>query len=182
MESRIGIIERALNNVGGGYHQVITTYSSNVIRERVFCYELYHQIRLIMGDGPELSLCGEIDKSGHRDFRRADQKNPDFILHNAGSHSNNELVIEVKGVLDKKQTKKDFQTINTFIRDYNYRNGIFILFNHSLHEFIEKFMKWFSEDISKFNYTSNNIYIMCKKDGCTKTEIILLRDLITNFA
>jgi len=182
VESKLEIIESALNKVESRYHDVITTYSTNVIRERVFCYELYHQIRMIMGDEPELSLCGEIDKRGHRDFRRVDQKNPDFILHSAGSHSNNEIVIEVKGVLVKKQIKKDFQTISIFIRDYNYRNGIFILYNYSLYEFIEKFMRWFSEDISTFDNTSDNIYVMCKKDGDSKTEKILLSDLISSYA
>lgn len=88
----VGTIEEALNNVGYGYYKVITSYSNEgIVRERVFCYEFYHQLRKIMGDNPFLSLCAEIDKRGHKHFQPEDRKNPDFILHNAGTFQNNEL-------------------------------------------------------------------------------------------
>jgi hypothetical protein len=177
----INVIEQALMNVGDGYFRVITSYSPNgIVRERVFCYELYHQLRLAMKDSALLSLCGEIDKRGHMGFEEGDRKNPDFILHNAGNFQNNELIIEVKGKLIKNQIIKDFDTIHTFIKKYEYKNGMFILYNYSLFDFRVMFHKWSVDMIIDFTDTMNSIIIICKKDGYCKPEIIYLKDLISN--
>ena len=42
------ILLEALEKVGIKYYKLETTYEpSGVVRERVFCYELYHQIRCL---------------------------------------------------------------------------------------------------------------------------------------
>ena len=69
------------------YYRLRTTYSEEgIVRERVFCYELYHRIRCLQNNGrlPCIHIHGEIDKSGHALFEREDQKNPDFIFHVPG--------------------------------------------------------------------------------------------------
>ena len=60
-------------------------------RERVYCYELFHQLRLALHDS-QLTLTGEPDKRGHPDFPPI---NPDFILHTPGCHERNTAVVEV---------------------------------------------------------------------------------------
>jgi len=131
------LIKSALKCIGPAYFKLATTYEpSGIVRERVFCYELYHQIRRSMNRYHKLSLNGEIDKRGHVDFKPEHQKNPDFVFHIPGEHEKNTLVIEVKGRLDygSDSLAADLQTILSFINCYRYRAGIFILYNHSFQE------------------------------------------------
>ena len=49
VEEYIQLIKAALERVEPGYYRLATTYEpSGIIRERAFCYELYHQIRSSM--------------------------------------------------------------------------------------------------------------------------------------
>ena len=93
----------SLDNVEQPYYNLKTTYEpSGIVRERVFCYELYHQIRCLQTkrNEIELTLNGEIDKRGHVAFTQEDQKNPDFVFHIQGEMIVNTIVLEVKGRSD----------------------------------------------------------------------------------
>ena len=49
LEEYIELIMRAFSRVEPAYYRLITTYkASGIVRERIFCYELYHQMRLLM--------------------------------------------------------------------------------------------------------------------------------------
>lgn len=134
----IDIINKAASQVTEDYLNLTTTYEpSGIVRERVFCYELYHQIRLILGNNHKLTLNGEIDKRGHQDFKAEDRKNPDFVFHIPGQHEGNTIILEVKGNIDTEGIIKDFETIKTFISSYYYQVGIFLLYNHNLSELLE---------------------------------------------
>jgi hypothetical protein len=135
----IDLVKLALSQMDASYYRLLTTYNqAGIVRERIFCYELYHQIRSCMRpDHDILSLHGEIDKGGHADFAVDDQFNPDFVFHVPGTHEFNTLVIEVKGNLHKKGILKDFTTLLTFTSKYQYKAGIFILFGHSFGELID---------------------------------------------
>jgi hypothetical protein len=130
----VDLIKTALSQVELDYFKLETNYEPpGIVRERVFCYELYHQLRNGMATKLDLTLNGEIDKSGHDDFAKKDQKNPDFVFHIPGTHTGNTLVIEVKGKLAPlDDIEKDFNTITTFIEKYTYKAGVFVLYNHSL--------------------------------------------------
>lgn len=138
IKKHIDLIKRALGRIGPGYFKLTTTYEpSRIVRERVFCYELYHQIRSQMPSDHALSLNGEIDKRGHIDFAPEDRKNPDFVFHIPGTHTGNTLVIEVKGTLKRRdEIIEDFTTILNFIDKYQYKAGVFIIYNHSLDELL----------------------------------------------
>lgn len=138
-EEVISFIEKAAAKVESRYLNLTTAASgeSGVVRERVFCYELYHQLRLLLGDNHQLTLNGEIDKRGHIDFKPNDRKNPDFIFHIQGQHEGNTLIVEVKGKLDKSGIKKDFETLITFVSKYKYEAGVFLLYNHTIKELIK---------------------------------------------
>jgi hypothetical protein len=85
-----------------------------------------------MGEYFPLSLNGEIDKKGHPVFRKKDQVNPDFVFHIPGKPKNT-IVVEVKGTLrSKKGIIKDFFTLLNFVRRYEYKAGVFVLYNHSI--------------------------------------------------
>jgi len=136
-EPYFDLISRAISEVDDGFFKLATTYEpSGIVRERAFCYELYHQIRNQMDENDPLSLNGEIDKRGHIDFAKEDWKNPDFVFHIPGTHLGNTIAIEVKGTLGRKNNIiEDFATLLTFTERYGYQVGLFILYNHTYDEF-----------------------------------------------
>ncbi|AUD13081.1 hypothetical protein CW734_04535 [Planococcus sp. MB-3u-03] len=91
-------LSEAVSRVGNEYYKIKTTYGE-IVRERVFCYEFYHQLRLLQKrfSLDELSLSAEIDKRGHQEIRTSEQRNPDLIFHKYGEFESNEIIIEVKG-------------------------------------------------------------------------------------
>lgn len=172
----IELIKEALSQVEPAYFELTTTYEpSGIVRERVFCYELYHQLRNRMTTNHKLTLNGEIDKRGHIDFNHEDQKNPDFVFHIPGTHEGNTLIIEVKGKLNSIDIKKDFDTVSTFIEKYNYQAGIFILYNHSLDEFIEESSQMLNHFKKKLS--ANSFYILTIKQPQKSCEEHLLSEL-----
>lgn len=121
-------VKHGLSGVAQQYYRLQTTYKPNgIVRERVFCYELYHQIRLYtQATNDRLYLHGEIDKRGHVLFEETDRKNPDFVFHMPGSMDGNTMVIEVKGAFRSKNSiTKDFETLSSFISKYKYEYGVF---------------------------------------------------------
>ncbi|HRN95285.1 MAG TPA: hypothetical protein PL084_11235 [Chitinophagales bacterium] len=138
MQDILEIICKAAGQVTQNYFKLTTTYEpSGIVRERVFCYELYHQLRLVLGNNHRLTLNGEIDKRGHRDFKEEDRKNPDFVFHIPGEHKGNTIIFEVKGNLDVEGITKDFDTMTTFVSSYQYQAGVFLLYNHTLNELVK---------------------------------------------
>src|SRR5438093_1468159 len=61
-----------------------------MVRERVYCYELYHQLRNALPSNFPCKLHGEVDKLGHSLFRSAlEGAKPDFIVHVPGRIQHN---------------------------------------------------------------------------------------------
>lgn len=111
-------------------------------RERVFCYELYHQIRKIQeehtakGQPINFDVNGEPDKRGQELFKTITGPIPDIIIHTAGSCENNFVVLEAKCNL-RGQAKcsrngnptgvyKDFMNLADFIKKVQYQYGVFL--------------------------------------------------------
>jgi len=77
------------------YFQLPVAEKENpVYRERVYCYELYHQLRNTLDVGFPYKLDGEVDKHGHPKI--PGNKKPDLIIHVPGGMKDNLVVIEVK--------------------------------------------------------------------------------------
>jgi hypothetical protein len=84
-----------------------------IYRERVYCYELYHQWRSRWSTD-WYSLCGEIDKSGHPVIRS--RAKPDFLVHSPRAMVNL-LAIEVKPAnVGVAKMVKDLETLTFFRR------------------------------------------------------------------
>ena len=110
-------------------------------RERVYCYELYHQMRKEFDAlGFMLRLNGEVDKGNHSE-ECVKNKKPDFIVHQPGSNEKNYAVIEVKSLkgLRKDSLKKDLETIKCFMASLNYKRGIFLVYGEN---FQRQFLKY----------------------------------------
>lgn len=75
----------AASNIDKRYYNVKLAYFNyTMLRENVYCYELYFQLRSILNDFPYL-LIGEIDQSGHPDIvARCHEFKPHFIVHQPG--------------------------------------------------------------------------------------------------
>jgi hypothetical protein len=102
-------------------------------RERVYCYELYHQLRTTISPNWPYELDGEVDKAGYPNGNVRDKK-PDLIIHAPGTN-NNLAVVEVKAIKNasgpcaiRSGLKKDLDTINTFIETLRYYRGIILLY------------------------------------------------------
>lgn len=102
--------------------------AESVIRERLFCYEFYHQLRLAAtAFGFPYSIGGELDKRGHPIIRG--DFIPDFVIHQPGDMSRNLCVIEVKPISGLRDGfVKDIRTLTTFVRDYGYHRGVLLVF------------------------------------------------------
>ena len=176
----LDIFGEALRRVSQRFYKVTTTYKpSGIVRERVFCYELYHQMRLVLGNNlnTPASLHAEIDKRGHHDFLLAHRTNPDFIVHVPGTHINNTIVVEVKGKMVTKGIKKDLRTLLQFVETYHYQLGLFILYNHSLEQFSRRMRTSIREEFST-NGFCNRVFVMCLKNPSFEVEVTTLRDLL----
>ena len=100
-------------------------------RERVYCYELYHQLRLSWGNYGGYSLGGEVDKTHHPLIRGLDVKNtkPDLLVHRPGDMGGNLIVIEVKPITAKKLgIRKDLRTLTAFLRRGQYHHAIYLIY------------------------------------------------------
>lgn len=108
-----------------------------VFRERVYCYELYHQLRLVMSDQLEYVINGEVDKLNHprfADFQGGYPK-PDFLVHVPGDMSKNHIVIEVKSQKVSAQgLRNDLIKLDQMVHRARYTTAIYLIYGHDLSE------------------------------------------------
>jgi len=112
------------------YFQVHAAGSENPIyRERVYCYELYHQLRCQMTLNGELDykLDGELDKRSHRIIKG--NSKPDFVVHGPSVMTDNLVIIEVKPAkVAIGKVRDDTKKLRLFVSKYNYYNGIMLIY------------------------------------------------------
>lgn len=165
--------------------------------ERVFCYELYHRLRLRIpdrdtGDGlPPICLQGELKK----DFigpalsnltrleRLSKEFFPDFLLHQPGTAKHQYVVMEVKAdpQVSWSKLRADLAKLDELIQLYHYAAGVSLVVNcspervwHTLHD--EPNRTWLSEHLSR----ADRIVVICKQRQAdaadTRTLAALLAD------
>lgn len=125
------IIGEATAAIEQGYFRVEIDGGMPVYRERVYCYELYHQMRSRWPAG--YCLNGELDKAGHHLLRElgADRNKPDFLVHNPGDMKGNHAIIEVKTAgVARRDIHKDISTLDLFVRKVGYQRAIYLFFGH----------------------------------------------------
>lgn len=101
-----------------------------ILRERAYCYELYHQLRQVLPEDFQYILHGEIDKRGQRYIKQCFNgkcPNPDFVIHEPGT-MNNLAVIEVKASFETVNISNDLRKLRRFIARVAYQHGISIVF------------------------------------------------------
>ena len=129
------LLTRATEGVPADYFYLAIHGGPSVYRERVYCYELYHQLRSRWPSGSTYRLNGEVDKSGHPLLRdmRADHAKPDFLVHTPGDMEGNYAVIEVKRPgASERAIRADLDKLALFLREVNYRRAIYLVFGDEL--------------------------------------------------
>jgi hypothetical protein len=123
---------KAIENIDTYYFQLpISKDDEPIYRERVYCYELYHQLRCMLGDDFPYKLNGEVDKSGHPIIKGS--KKPDFIVHQPGNMENNLVVIEVKPVTVEQnlnKLSKDLKNLKWFLEEAGYFKAIMLIYGN----------------------------------------------------
>ena len=109
-------------------------------RERVYAYELYHQLRQLWPQKlAKYSLGGEVDKSGHPLIRgnELDNAKPDLIVHVPGGMSGNLAVVEIKPAPRAREgADQDLRKLAAFCDPERgkYAGGIFLAYGTSLED------------------------------------------------
>lgn len=127
----VDLVKNSTEAVGGGYFQLEIEDSDSVYRERVYCYELYHQMRCVWGDGTDLIINGEVDKTKHPSFdgTALRRTKPDFLIHRPGCGNENHTVIEVKKVdASDSQFGGDIRKLNDYIELAGYKQAFYLFF------------------------------------------------------
>ena len=185
IESFVEMIKGSLDNVGDEYYKITTTYeSSGIVRERVFCYELYHQMRSVQSARglTDVQIHGEIDKSGHIAFDRNSRKNPDFVFHVPGMMKGNAIVVEVKGKIEgtyQEGVYKDIVTLSKFTNNkHYYHSGVLIIYNYTYDEFLRKIGEFLKNRLQDNKFSTDKIIIICKKSKSSPSVRKNLNELL----
>lgn len=116
--------------IGSVYFLLPIEGGPSVRRERVYCYELYHQLRERWPPNSDYLLNGELDKSGHPKLgKKLGPLKPDFLIHKPGGSENNYAAIEVKPATPSRKTiTKDLKSLSKLRREAKYVRGIYLIY------------------------------------------------------
>ncbi len=160
--------------------------------ERVFCYELYHQLRIKLDEIIDnnanflngAKLQGEFAKWQHEQLLHnfdlemlSNEFIPDFLLHKAGGFVNHFYVIEVKSNpnLSPSSLLADLKKLNQFITKFRYKRGIFLAINISPSD-INRMIEKKSEEIKKLKGKAA-IAVITKEKKDTAESITYLHNV-----
>jgi hypothetical protein len=116
--------------IGGEYVQLPVADADSVYRERVYCYELYHQLRSVWNGFP-FSLGGEVDKMKHPFSENGPYATakPDLLVHRPGDMDRNLACVEVKRCSRASgDFRDDLKKLTWFCRNARYHGGIFLVY------------------------------------------------------
>lgn len=133
MDELSHVLSAATQAIDSAYFHIQIDGGDPIYRERVYCYELYHQMRRLWPDGCAYRLNGELDKAAHPILSQwgADRKKPDLLVHQPGSMAGNHAVIEVKSSrASANGIEKDLETLSLFITKVGYQRAIYLLYGY----------------------------------------------------
>lgn len=136
MEGLTEILIQATQRIEQNYFCLSRYEDVEALRERHYCYELYHQMRCLWPERCRYILSGEIDKRSHEylGHRLGSFPIPDFLIHTPGT-MDNDTIIEVKTTnLQAVGIKKDLTNLSIFIERAGYKRAIFLIFGDGFTE------------------------------------------------
>ena len=102
----------------------------SVYRERIYCYELYHQIKVVCKD-VHMDIFAEYDKSGSSFYAGTSLQRvkPDFLLHLPGNTENNHIAMEVKSSAARRSDlQKDIEKLIKLTDDHRFEFGVYLIY------------------------------------------------------
>jgi hypothetical protein len=135
MEELSKVLAEATGSIEGGYFRLNVDGGDPVYRERVYCYELYHQMRLRWPRNCAFYLNGEIDKAAHPILTElgAAYAKPDLLVHRPGYMSGNHAIIEVKSTrAPNAGIYKDLATLSLFRGVVKYERAIYLVYGDEI--------------------------------------------------
>ena len=133
MKELTGIIGEATRLLPADYFQLAIHGGPPIYRERVYCYELYHQMRCLWPDGCPFWLNGEIDKQAHPILEElgASHAKPDFLIHTPGNMEGNFAIMEVKPLgAARSDIHDDLEKLCLFVSRVSYQRAIYLFYGH----------------------------------------------------
>lgn len=127
------LLASATADIGDEYFRLPVHGGRLVYRERVYCYELYHQMRRRWPDDGPFRLNGEVDKAAHPVLSGlgASYAKPDLLVHGPGDMGRNHAIIEVKSQMATLAgIAKDLRTLSLFRREVGYERAIYLIYGH----------------------------------------------------
>jgi hypothetical protein len=127
------ILQLATRALPAEYFRLAIHGGPAVYRERVYCYELYHQMRRLWPDDCPYWLNGEIDKQGHQLLAQlgAARFKPDFLIHTPGEMAGNYAIMEVKPLgAGRDDINADIEKLCLFVSRVEYRRAIYLFYGH----------------------------------------------------
>jgi hypothetical protein len=127
------ILTEATQAIEGWYFLLNIAGGDPVYRERVYCYELYHQMRSRWPAGCPFFLNGEVDKSAHPILTQlgAGRAKPDFLVHRPGYMEGNHAIIEVKNSFaSATHIRTDLRKLSFFLHRGNYQRAIYLVYGY----------------------------------------------------
>ncbi|MBB4010508.1 MULTISPECIES: hypothetical protein [Rhizobium/Agrobacterium group] len=132
------ILAKATGQVEAHFFNLPIDGGGPIYRERVYCYELYHQLRILWPrrDETDFVLNGEVDKRGHPILHRLglDMSIPDLLVHVPGYMGRNHAIIEVKAggnaANNPRGIEKDFATLSVFQTEVGYERGLYLFYGY----------------------------------------------------
>ena len=128
------LLREATSRVDNPYYELpIAGQDLPVYRERVYAYELYHQLRSIWPPPDQWGFVanGEVDKRGHPLFRDDSIANkiPDLLVHRPGDMAGNLVIVEIKSVdASIEEVAKDLGKLTAFCHLAGYQMGVLLFF------------------------------------------------------
>jgi hypothetical protein len=135
MQELSDLLERATAAIEPGYFRLSIHGGDPVYRERVYCYELYHQMRKLWPDGCAFCLNGEVDKAAHPILMTlgADGFKPDLLVHRPGNMDGNHAVMEVKSARAVRGgLPKDLNTLAVFRKAVGYDRAFYLVYGEEI--------------------------------------------------
>lgn len=131
MEQLNQVLSQATASIEQLYFQLPIDGSDPIFRERVYCYELYHQLRRIWPPDSPFRLNGEVDKQGHARIQATGARvaSPDLLVHIPGSMADNHAIIEVKPSSARLDgVCKDIRTLSQYRSLVGYQRAVYLFY------------------------------------------------------
>src|SRR5215472_1547850 len=158
---------RATQSLARHYYQVpVAGLEESVYRERVYCYELYHQLQNCLPLKFPYVLAGEVNKAGHPIFHETvGPYKPDFIVHEPRKTSGNLAVVEVKPTITTDtEFREDLRHLRLFLDRVDYFAVVSLVYGEVDDERIRRFVAELDEIFADLR-NKRAILLLHKKPG-----------------